>query len=170
MHCEILIRVTTMKSLSILVTALIRSSSGYGLRPLLLCTLLFANAVMAEDQRQLATLPPAAQETLRQEMLDNLVAINEILTLIGSGNLKEAGNIAEQKLGLSAQGKHRGKPFEARPGPNMPPAMHSLGMDGHRAASEFATAAKAEERERALALLPHLTNACVACHFSWRTR
>ena len=135
-----------------------------------LVSLLFMNAAMAEDTRQLATLPPPAQESLRLEMIDNLVSLNEILTLVGAGKLREAGEFAEKTLGLSAQGKHRGKPFEARPGPHMPPAMHALGMDGHRVASEFAKAAKAEDRERTLALLPTLTNACVACHSAWRTR
>lgn len=103
-------------------------------------------------------------------MLDNLAAINEILALVASDKPKEAGAIAEQKLGLSAQGKHRDKPFEARPGPHMPAAMHALGMDGHRAASEFAKAAQTEDRNRMLALLPSLTNSCVTCHFSYRTR
>jgi predicted site-specific integrase-resolvase len=40
--------------------------------------LLLSHAALAEDTRQLATLPPAAKESLRQEMLDNLLAINEI--------------------------------------------------------------------------------------------
>jgi hypothetical protein len=52
----------------------------------------------------------------------------------------------------------------------MPPAMHALGIEGHRAASDFAKAAQAGDRERTLALLPSLTNACVSCHFSWRAR
>ena len=52
----------------------------------------------------------------------------------------------------------------------MPPAMHGVGMDGHRAASEFAKAAASGDREKALSLLPNLTAACVACHYSWRTR
>lgn len=132
--------------------------------------LFLSGAVLADDQRQLATLPPPAQESLRQEMLDNLLAINEILALVAADKLKDAGAMAEQKLGISAQGKHRSKPFEARPGPHMPPAMHALGMEGHRVASEFSKAALAGERERAMALLPNLTNACVACHFSWRIR
>jgi hypothetical protein len=67
-------------------------------------------------------------------------------------------------------GKHRDKPFNARPGPHMPPAMHQIGIDGHAAASEFAKAASAGDREKTLALLPTLTSACVACHYSWRTR
>jgi hypothetical protein len=132
--------------------------------------LLLSGTALAEDSRQLASLPPPAQEALRQEMRDNLVAINEILTLVAAGKLPEAGEVAEQRLGLSAQGKHRDKPFDARPGPHMPPAMHALGMDGHRAASEFAKAAKSGERERTLGLLPTLIGACVACHFSYRIR
>jgi hypothetical protein len=132
--------------------------------------LMLSGAALAEDSRQLVSLPSPAQEVLRQEMRDNLVAINEILTLVAAGKLPEAGEVAEQRLGLSAQGKHRDKPFDARPGPHMPPAMHALGMDGHRAASEFAKAAQSGERERTLGLLPTLTGACVACHFSYRIR
>ena len=140
------------------------------LHRLWLVGLLLAGPALAEDTRQLAMLPLPAQETLRQEMLNNLVALNDILTLVATGKLREAGEIAEQQLGLSAQGRHRDKPFEARPGPHMPPAMHALAMEGHRAASEFAKAAQAGERDRALALLPNLTSACVTCHASWRIR
>lgn len=140
-----------------------------GLRLILLAALL-AGQACAEDARQLVALPPAAQETLRQEMLDNLLALNEILTLMTAGKLKEAGEQAESRLGQSAMGKHRNKPFDARPGPHMPPAMHGIGIDGHRAASEFAKAASSGDRDRAFNLLPGLTGACVACHYSYRTR
>ena len=129
-----------------------------------------AGPALADDARQMARLPPPAQEALRQEMLDNLLAVNEILSLMAAGKVREAGEVAESKLGRSAMGKHRDKPFEARPGPHMPPAMHGIGMDGHQAASEFAAAAKTGDRDKALALLPNLTSACVACHFSYRTR
>jgi len=132
--------------------------------------LLISHAALAEDTRQRATLPAAAQESLRLEMLDNLLAINEVLTLMATGKIKEAGDVAELKLGVSAQGKNRSLPLDARPGPHMPADMHALGMDGHKAASEFAKAARAGERDRALTLLPNLTSACVACHYSWRTR
>ena len=135
-----------------------------------LLAMLLSGPVLAEDSRQLATLPPAAQDALREEMLGNMLAINEILTLVAAGKLKEAGQTAESSLGQSAMGKHRDKPFDARPGPHMPPAMHGIGMDGHRAASEFARAAIGGDRELALSLLPKLTGACVACHYSWRTR
>ncbi len=81
----------------------------------------------------------------------------------------EAGEVAEARLGMSAMGKHRAKLFDARPGPHMPPAIHGIGMDGHKAVSEFAAAARTGG-ERALALPLNSTSACVASHFSYRTR
>jgi ABC-type transport system involved in cytochrome bd biosynthesis fused ATPase/permease subunit len=147
-----------------------RPRRGGRIHSVFLALLLTAAAAFAEDQRQLVTLPEPARETLRQEMIDNLIAINEILTLVAADKIKDAGEVAERKLGLSSQGRHRDKPFEARPGPHMPTAMHALGMNGHRAASEFASAAQAGNREQALALLPNLTGSCLACHLSYRTR
>jgi len=133
-------------------------------------TLVGAGAAVAEDARQLVKLPPQAQESLRQEMLDNLVALNEVLSLMGAGKVKEAGAAAEASLGVSSMGKHRTKPLEARPGAHMPQAMHGIGIEGHKAVSEFATVAATGERDKAAALLPNLTSACVACHYSYRTR
>ena len=140
------------------------------MKKLLIAALFLALPAAAEDTRQLARLTPQAQEVLRQEMLDNLVAVNEVLSLMAEGKVKEAGEAAETKLGVSAMGKHRMKPFDARPGPHMPPAMHGIGMDGHKAVSEFAAVAKTGDRDKALALLPNITSACVGCHFSYRTR
>lgn len=139
-------------------------------KTLVFALFMLSTAAFAQDARQLVTLPAPAQESLRQEMLDNLVAINEVLSLMAEGKVKEAGVAAEAKLGMSAMGKHRGKPMDARPGPHMPPAMHGIGMDGHKAVSEFAAVAKTGDRDKALALLPNLTSACVGCHFSYRTR
>ncbi|MBM3391141.1 MAG: cytochrome C [Betaproteobacteria bacterium] len=140
------------------------------MKRLLPLVLLLALPAAAEDTRQLAKLTPQAQEVLRQEMFDNLVALNEILSLVAENKLKEAGEVAESKLGKRAMGKHARLPFEARPGPQMPPEMHDLGRNGHFAASEFAAAAAGGNRARALALLPNLTANCVACHASYRTR
>ena len=140
------------------------------MKALIFALFLLSTAAGAEDTRQLVKLPAPAQEALREEMQGNLVALNEVLSLIATGKIKEAGEAAETKLGMSAMGKHRGKPFEARPGPHMPPAMHGIGMDGHKAVSEFAKVAATGDRDKALALLPNLTAACVACHYSYRTR
>ncbi len=140
------------------------------MKALVFALFLASTAAVADDARQLVKLPPPAQEALREEMLGNLVALNEVLSLLAAGKVREAGEAAETKLGLSAMGKHRDKPFDARPGPHMPPAMHGIGMDGHKAASEFAAAAKTGDRDKTLALLPNLTSGCVACHYSYRTR
>ena len=140
------------------------------MKALVFALFLLSTAAGAEDTRQLVKLPAPAQEALIEEMRGNLVALNEVMSLIAAGKIKEAGEAAETKLGMSAMGKHRDKPFDARPGPHMPPAMHGIGIDGHKAASEFAMAAKSGDRDKALALLPNLTSACVACHFSYRTR
>jgi hypothetical protein len=85
----------------------------------LFCSLALLTATVhaadGDDTRQLASLPAAAESTLRAEMRANLLALNEILGLVSTGKFKEAGQIAEQELGVSAMGKHRSLPFEARP-------------------------------------------------------
>ncbi len=133
--------------------------AGLGLQP-----------AFAEDSRQLAPLTPAAQETLRLEMLDNLLAFNEILTLLAENKVKEAGQVAETRLGKSAMGKNARLPFDARPGPQMPSAMHELGRNGHAVASEFAQIASTGNQQAALQKLPALLNTCISCHAAYRTR
>lgn len=125
---------------------------------------------MAEDSRQLVKLTPQAQETLRLEMIDNLMALNQILSLLADNQVKEAGRVAEERLGKTAMGKNARLPFEARPGPQMPPEMHEIGRQGHFTASEFAAAAATGDRQAALEKLPSLMNACIGCHASYRTR
>lgn len=136
----------------------------------LLIAAMLALPAMAEDNRPLAKLLPPAQEVLREEMLDNLKALNEILSLLAENQVKEAGVLAETRLGRSAMGRHAKRPFEERPGPQMPAAMHDIGRNGHQAATEFAQAAAGGDRDQALAKLPGLTGSCVACHLSFRTR
>jgi cytochrome c556 len=132
--------------------------------------LLAAVPAYATDTRQLVELKPPARETLRQEMLDNLVALNTIITLLANNQVKEAGEVAEKELGRSAMGKNASKPFDARPGPQMPREMHQLGISGHMAATDFAKAAISGDRDKAMAELPAIVGSCVACHASYRTR
>ncbi|NJD26471.1 MAG: cytochrome C [Betaproteobacteria bacterium] len=140
------------------------------MKRLVFALFLASTASFAEDGRELVPMPPAAQEALQQEMIENLLALNEVLGLIGNSKFPEAGEVAEKKLGVSAMGKHRGKPVDARPGAHMPEVMHNIGVQGHVAASEFAVAAKASEYPRAMSLLPNLTAACVGCHSAYRIR
>ena len=142
------------------------------MKHVLICSLalLAGTAHAAEDARQLAPMPAAAEATVRAEMRANLLALNEILVLVAAGKVKEAGELAEKELGVSAMGRHRGQPVDARPGPHMPPAMHATGIDGHRAASEFARIAATGDRDQTIAALPSLTSGCVACHYAYRIR
>lgn len=133
-------------------------------------SLTLAGSVLAQDMRQLVPMTPQAQEALRQEMVGNLAALHEIMSLLAQNKTKEAGLVAETSLGRSAMGKSSSLPPEARPGMQMPPAMHSVGKSGHWAASEFAQAASSGDRDKALALLPNLTESCMACHAAYRTR
>lgn len=132
--------------------------------------LLLALPAAAEDTRQFVKLPPQAQETLRQEMLGNLMSLNSIITLLAENKVKEAGELAEKELGRGAMGKNATLPPEARPGPQMPPEMHQLGISGHIAASDFAKTAASGDRDKALAALPAVVGNCIACHASYRTR
>ncbi len=125
---------------------------------------------LAEDTRQFAELKPQALETMRQEMFDNLIALNQIITFLAANQVKEAGEVAEKELGRSAMGKNATKPFEARPGPQMPRPMHELAINGHMTASDFARVAASGDRDKALAELPALLGSCVACHATYRTR
>ena len=140
------------------------------MKKLCLLALCIAFPALAEDTRQFAELKPAALETLREEMRDNLIALNTIITLLASNQVKEAGEIAEKELGRSAMGKNAMKPFDARPGPQMPRPMHEIAINGHLAATDFARAAANGDRDKALAELPALMGTCVACHASYRTR
>ena len=73
------------------------------MKALLLIAALLAGNALAEDSRQLVKLPAPAQEALREEMQGNLVALNEVLALIAVGKIREAGEVAEAKLGMSAK-------------------------------------------------------------------
>jgi hypothetical protein len=123
-----------------------------------------------EDRRQLVAMPAAAQANLRDEMLANLRALNDVLGLVAEAKYQAAGALAEETLGISAMGKNRNQPMDARPGAHMPPAMHGLGTEGHKSASEFARIAATGDRDKTIAALPLLSGACVACHHSFRVR
>ncbi|MDP2808917.1 MAG: cytochrome c [Rhodocyclaceae bacterium] len=125
----------------------------------------------AEDSRQLVKMSPDARATMRTEMLDNQLALHQIIGALADGKYADAADIAEKELGISAMGKHRRLPSNARPGMFMPDDMHAIGRAGHVAASDFAKVARGGgDTGKALAALQAVTGACVACHRSYRTQ
>ena len=125
-------------------------------------------AAQAEDVRQLVEMPPGAQALIREEMRDNVFALNAIIGLLAEGKLEEAGRLAEREMGTSAMGRFRGNP--SAPGRHMVPEMRKLGRGMHFAASEFADATAVGDLPDALAALKVLTDKCAACHAAYRVR
>ena len=137
-----------------------------------LCTAVAAaqQPPVPEDARQLVTMPAISQAVLREEMIDNLGALHEILALLPQNKFKEAADIGEQRLGRSSMGKHAARTRGQGPGRFMPEAMRNIGLTMHDAASEFASIARSGDQAKAYAALQQVTANCVACHAAYRTR
>ena len=119
------------------------------------------------DQRQLVSMPEETLELLRQDMLDHLAALNEIIGLLGENKPDAAAEVAETRMGKSSMGKHRGTGMG--PGRYMPPEMRNLGWSMHESATEFSRVAGEGDSKAAYSALQKITTACVACHYSYRT-
>jgi hypothetical protein len=90
-------------------------------------------SVADEDSRQLVDLPEMMQQHMMSNMRDHLVAINEILINMGKGQLEQAAEVAESRLGMSSLESH-GASHMAK---FMPEGMRQAGTSMHRAASRF---------------------------------
>lgn len=130
--------------------------------------LLFASNISIADQdpRQLVELPEMMQQHMMSNMRDHLAAINEILLHMSSGELDQAAEIAEQRLGMSSLGSH-GANHMAK---FMPQGMRNAGTSMHKAASRFSVIAGEGELLPAYKVLSEVTSACVACHSGYRIR
>ena len=126
------------------------------------------NKPAAEDYRQLIEIPAQSRKLMRDDMLDHLSALNEIIGLLADNKLDAVAEVAEKRLGKSSMGKHRGTGMG--PGRFMPPEMRNIGWGMHDAASELAQHAKKGDLTGSYQALQKVTAACVACHFSYRTR
>ena len=120
------------------------------------------------DLRQLVSMPGQARQLMREDMLDHLSALNEIIGYLAENNLDAAANVAETRMGKSSMGKHRATGMG--PGRFMPPDMRNLGWGMHESATEFSRVAKEGDLKGAYSALQKLTGSCVGCHYSFRTR
>ena len=124
------------------------------------------SAIADEDSRQLVELPEMMQKHMMANMRDHLVTINEILTTMANGQLDQAAELAESRLGMSSLESH-GASHMAK---FMPEGMRQTGTNMHRAASRFARKAQEGEILAAYKALSEVTSACVACHSGYRIR
>jgi hypothetical protein len=120
------------------------------------------------DLRQLVSMPEQARQLMREDMLDHLSALNEIIGYLAENNLDAAANVAETRMGKSSMGKHRATGMG--PGRFMPLDMRNIGWGMHESATEFSRIAKEGDIKRAYSALQKLTTSCVVCHSSFRTR
>jgi len=122
----------------------------------------------SEDSRIFVDMPAQARGYMRQDMLDHLIALNEIIGLLASDDLPALAEIAETRIGRSSMGKYRGTGMG--PGRFMPLEMRNIGWSMHDAATELAVLAKKGDKAATVKALQKLTTSCVVCHNSYRTR
>ncbi len=122
------------------------------------------------DSRQLVELPPMMQDHMLANMRDHLRALGEITTALSHDQLDLAGEIAEQRLGMSSLNGHGAQ----RMAGHMPQPMQALGTRMHQAASRFALAAEETavdgDNRRLYAGLSEVAASCNACHEGFRLR
>ncbi|MDZ7663356.1 hypothetical protein [Thiohalophilus sp.] len=120
------------------------------------------------DNRALVTLPQQMRIHTLANMRDHLLSLQEIQTALAEGRFDQAGEIAEQRLGMTSLESHGAHEV----GQFMPEKMRQLGTEMHRAASRFAVVARdagvEDDVKPALAALSRVTRSCVACHSAFR--
>ena len=123
-----------------------------------------------KDARQAVKFPKALREHTLANMRDHLLALQEIQEALAKQEYDRAGDIAEQRLGMSSLGLHGAHEVAKY----MPKGMQEAGTAMHRNASRFAVAAKdagaTGDVRPALAALASTTAQCVACHAGYRVK
>lgn len=106
------------------------------LKPFILISMMLVSgfSVADEDSRQFVKLPEMMQQHMMSNMRDHLSAINEILINMAKGDLDQAADIAESRLGMSSLDSHNADHMAKF----MPRGMRQAGTSMHRAASRFA--------------------------------
>jgi hypothetical protein len=120
------------------------------------------------DMRKFVEMPEQARQMLREDMLDQFAVLNEIIEYLALNNYTAAADVAENGMGQSLRRRNQDREFG--PGRYMPEEMRRMGWNLHEAASNFSLVAKREHPQATYGALQKITEACIACHYSYRTR
>jgi hypothetical protein len=123
---------------------------------------------LLNDMRTFVEMPENARKILQGDMLDHLAVLNEINRNLSENNLNSAAEVAETGMGRNLLSKYQD--VNMRPGRYMPREMREIGWELHRAATRFAEVAREGNLQKTLQAYQRITEACVACHYSYRTR
>lgn len=125
------------------------------------------------DTRILVEMPGHLQTHMLGNMRDHLHVLDDVLAALANGDVERAGEIAEQRLGMSSLEDHGA----AHLAMFMPEGMQAIGTELHHAASRFAQAATNadvehtfEAQQAVFAALQGITTQCNACHDGYRIR
>jgi hypothetical protein len=122
----------------------------------------------AADRRQPVRFPLELREHTLANMRDHLLALQEIQERLAKGELDQASDIAERRLGMSSLTTHGAHEVAKY----MPQGMQDAGTAMHRSASRFSVAALdaavTNDLKPALSALADVTASCVACHAAYR--
>ena len=119
------------------------------------------------DLRTLVEMPENVRMILQGDMLDHLAVMNEINRHLSENDLRSAADVAAAGMGPNLLSKYQNA--DMRPGKYMPLEMREIGWELHKAATRFAIVARQGNWQKTLLAYQHITSACVACHYSFRT-
>lgn len=129
-----------------------------------------AQGASVEDTRPVVHFPPELRVHTLANMRDHLLTLSEIQEALSKGWFDKAGEIAEQRLGMSSLKLHGAHELSQY----MPEGMQAIGSEMHRSASRFALEAQnasvTGDVKPALAALSKVTQKCVACHSGYRVQ
>lgn len=123
-----------------------------------------------KDTRQAVRFPQTLRAHTLANMRDHLLALQQIQEALAKQEYDQAGEIAEQRLGMTSLGLHGAHEVAKY----MPKGMQAIGSNMHRSASRFALAAKdagaTGDMKPVLEALANVTAQCVACHAGYRVK
>ncbi len=117
------------------------------------------------DDRTELTIPAPMKVTHKGMMRQHMDTLSEITAALAANDLKKTAEIAKTDLGWSKGREHQCSIFEPVEGGS---DFTKLSTDMHKKADELADAAKAGNRDKALAELSRLIKKCNACHEKYR--